>query len=113
MDKIIAVDFDGCLCENKYPEIGEEHTEVLNALRQEQANGAKLILWTCREDELLHDAVKWCDERGIHFDCLNDNLLQLKEKFGSNSRKICATEYWDDRAVRMPRDNNRGSGGLK
>jgi hypothetical protein len=102
MDRIIAVDFDGCLCENKYPEIGEEHTEVLETLRREKANGSKLILWTCREDEKLHEAVKWCDERGIHFDCLNNNLLSLSEKFGNNSRKVCATEYWDDRAVRMP-----------
>lgn len=102
MDRIIAVDFDGCLCENKYPEIGEEHTEVLDVLRRERENGSKLILWTCREGEKLHEAVKWCDERGIHFDCLNNNLLSLSEKFGSNSRKVCATEYWDDRAVQMP-----------
>ena len=102
MDRIIAIDFDGCLCENKYPEIGEEHTEVLDILRREQAHGSKLILWTCREGERLHEAVKWCNERGIHFDCLNNNLLSLSEKFENNSRKVCATEYWDDRAVQIP-----------
>ena len=31
-EQIIAVDFDGTLCENKWPEIGEPNTELIGYL---------------------------------------------------------------------------------
>lgn len=49
--KIIAVDFDGCLCENAWPDIGDDNPQVVRALLEEQKQGAKLILWTCRGRE--------------------------------------------------------------
>ena len=47
-NKIIAVDFDGTLCENRYPEIGKPNEKVINYLIKRQKEGDKLILWTCR-----------------------------------------------------------------
>lgn len=47
-NKIIAVDFDGTLCENQWPEIGEPKKEVITYLKERQTAGDKLILWTCR-----------------------------------------------------------------
>ncbi len=44
MSKVIAVDFDGCLCESKWPDIGEARQDVINELLRQQAEGAKLIL---------------------------------------------------------------------
>lgn len=97
--KIIAVDFDGCLCENRYPEIGKAYQGVINKLVELRRDGAKLILWTCRCGEWLDDAVRWCAEHGLEFDAVNDNLPENTEYFGNNSRKVYATEYWDDRNV--------------
>ena len=31
MRKAIAIDFDGCLCENAWPEIGAPHWDVIHA----------------------------------------------------------------------------------
>lgn len=62
-------------------------------------NGAGLILWTCREGELLSNAIKACAEWGLRFDAVNDSLPEWKEYFGSNCRKIGADEYWDDKAI--------------
>lgn len=98
-NKIIAVDFDGTLCENRWPEIGEPHTEVIEYLKARQAAGDKLILWTCRTDERLYDAVAWCSERGLQFDVVNRNLPETLEWMGGDSRKIFAHEYIDDRNV--------------
>lgn len=98
-DRVIAVDFDGTLCENKFPEIGNENKTVISELLLAQSEGAKLILWTCREGELLERALKWCYDRGLEFDAINDSLPEWKERFGNNPRKVGATEYWDDRAV--------------
>ena len=97
--KIIAVDFDGTLCENRWPEIGPANVEVVCRLKDEQENGAKVILWTCREGKLLMDAVWWCGNHGIHLDAVNENLPELIEEYGGDCRKISASEYWDDKAV--------------
>lgn len=96
---IIAVDFDGTLCKNEWPKIGEENTFVIRELRRRQKLGDKIILWTCRTGGLLEIAVDWCTERGLIFDAINDNLPEMKEKFGGDCRKIFANEYWDDRNV--------------
>jgi len=100
--KIIAVDFDGCLCTNKFPDIGEPIFETINRAKLEQASGARLILWTCRRDERLTAAVEWCKYLNLHFEAVNENLPDIIKTFGGDTRKIFATEYWDDRAVRMP-----------
>ncbi len=97
--KIIAVDFDGCLCEAKWPDIGAPRQQVINELIKQQADGAALILWTCREGEQLDAAIMWCLNHGLRFDAVNDNLESSKERYGSNSRKVWATEYWDDKNV--------------
>lgn len=99
MKKTIAVDFDGCLCESKWPDIGEARQQVINELLKQQADGAKLILWTCREGQQLQAAVMWCLNHGLKFDAINDNLEENKEYFGNNSRKVWASEYWDDKNV--------------
>lgn len=99
--KIIAVDFDGTLCENKWREIGEPKCAMISKLKKEQLAGAKLILWTCRVDKLLNDAVRWCLNKGLIFDAVNENLPEIVAQFGTDTRKIFANEYIDDRNV-MP-----------
>ena len=94
---IIAVDFDGTLCENKWPEIGIPYEELIEYLKKRQANGEKLILWTNRVGNQLDEAVKWSAEKGLVFDAVNENLPEIVEAFGVDSRKIFANEYIDDR----------------
>jgi len=65
--KIIAVDFDGTLCESAWPDIGKAHWGVINQLVKRQAEGDKIILWTCRTGKQLEEAVKWCTNHGIRF----------------------------------------------
>jgi hypothetical protein len=103
--KIIAVDFDGCLAEDCFPDIGPPIGETILALKAEQAQGARVILWTCRSGERLRAAVNWCRKHGIRLDAVNANLPELLALYGKDSRKIWATEYWDDRARRMPPTN--------
>lgn len=101
-DYVIAVDFDGCLCEDEWPEIGAPNIETIARIRAAKMAGCKIILWTCRVGELLERAVKWCAGQGIIFDAVNKNVPERLEFYGSDSRKISADEYWDDRAVKMP-----------
>ena len=87
---IIATDFDGTICENKYPEIGEPRNKTILYLKEKQKNGAKIVLWTCRVDELLDAAVKWCRNKGLIFDAVNENLPEVIAEFGGDTRKIFA-----------------------
>lgn len=43
-EQIIAVDFDGTLCENKWPEIGEPNTELIGYLIMMQKKKKQLAL---------------------------------------------------------------------
>lgn len=99
MRRAIAIDFDGCLCVNKYPEIGEPNWHVIEEAKRKKEAGAGLILWTCREDQELEAAVNACKEWGLTFDAVNRSLPEWIEKWGNNPRKIGASEYWDDKAV--------------
>lgn len=100
-NNIIAVDFDGTLCENKYPEIGEPNMELIDFLMSCQLNGDKVILWTCRNEEQTKAAVDWCSERGLVFDAVNENLPEIITEFGGDTRKIFANVYIDDRNVSL------------
>ncbi|MEY8515351.1 hypothetical protein AALC25_00215 [Lachnospiraceae bacterium 29-84] len=100
--KIIAVDFDGTLCEDKWPEIGEANDALITYLMRQRGTGIKLILWTCRAGERLEEAVRWCSAHGLYFDAVNENLPEVLEWMGGDSRKIFAHEYIDDRMSRCP-----------
>lgn len=92
----IAVDFDGTLCSDAFPDIGKPNQPLIDFLIQWQKEGYKVILWTCREDTLLGLAVDWCAEHGLHFDAVNENLPERISYYKNDSRKIGADYYIDD-----------------
>ena len=96
---IIAVDFDGTLCENAWPEIGEPKLEVIQVLIHAQEAGARLILWTNRVGTRLREAVDWSEAHGLTFDAVNENLPETLAKYTTNPRKVCADIYLDDKAT--------------
>ena len=121
--KIIAVDFDGTLCENKYPEIGEPVTgyyrgwkgdkyfscrfNFIKLLIALQEMGNKIILFTCRGGEQLEEAVSWCNNLfGLKFDAVNNDVEETLQRYAptielrnqlSATRKIYADVYIADR----------------
>ena len=102
---IYAVDFDGTLCESKQFGIGEPNIDLINHLIKKQKEGNKIILWTCREGQHLQDAIEWCKQYGLYFDAVNDNLEEMKEFIGHNTRKIRYDVLIDDKAKLKPKYN--------
>lgn len=102
LQPVLAVDFDGCLCVNAWPEVGAPLWPVIEAAKQRQREGWALVLWTCREGDALAAAVEACSGWGLSFDAVNASLPSWVEAFGNDSRKVGATEYWDDKAVCVP-----------
>lgn len=93
---IIAVDFDGTLVKNKFPEIGEINYFVWEAVQKAQEEGTKVILWTSRTGKVLDEALEFCARHGMKFDAVNDNIPEVKT-LGWDARKVFATMYIDDR----------------
>lgn len=96
---IIAVDFDGTLVEDNFPNIGETKWEIVHYIQHQQEHGSKIILWTCRQGKELIEAIAWCAEHGIDLDAVNEDLPETIEKYGQSSRKILADIYIDDHSV--------------
>ena len=96
----IAVDFDGTIVEDRYPEIGRERPFATQTLKMLIEDRHKLILWSVREGQQLDEAVEWCRERGVEFYAVNKDFPE--EDLSKNryfSRKIKADVWIDDRNI--------------
>lgn len=95
---IIAVDFDGTIVEDAYPNIGKPMIFAFETLKKLQEEGHRLILWTYRSGSKLEEAVKFCEDNGIHFYAVNKSFNE-EEYDKSISRKIHADFFIDDRNI--------------
>lgn len=97
---IVAIDFDGILCKNDFPAIGEPNYKVISCTRQLIDLGVEVILWTSRTDNELKEAVAWCDDYGLHFCAVNENapsnIKEYEAKYPNGTRKVYADYYIDD-----------------
>ena len=93
---IVAIDFDGTIVEDAYPDIGKPKLFAFETLQRLQEDGHRLILWTYRCGSKLDEAVSFCEARGISFYAVNKSFPE--EEFDANaSRKIYADIFIDDR----------------
>lgn len=99
--KTIAIDFDGVISHYtgwkgelsfEPPVAGAK--EALAGLRK---RGWVIIIFTTRSD--LNDVEKYLDEHQLTFDYINENPFRDKEN--TNSQKVVADIYLDDKAVRF------------
>jgi hydroxymethylpyrimidine pyrophosphatase-like HAD family hydrolase len=96
--KTIAVDFDGTIAEDKFPEIGKPKLFAFETLKKLQEDGYILILWTYRSGKHLDEAVEFCKQHGVEFYAVNKSYPE--EKYTENkSRKIMADIFIDDRNI--------------
>lgn len=95
---IIAVDFDGTIVEDAYPQIGSPKIFAFETLKELNKDGHRLILWTYRNGSKLQEAVDFCSKNGVEFYSVNKNYPE--ENFeGKVSRKIHADLFIDDRNI--------------
>lgn len=97
--KTIAVDFDGTIVKNAYPDIGKSMLFAFDTLKKLQQEGHLLILWTYRSGDKLNEAVTFCKENGLNFYAINKSYPEevMSQKI---SRKINADIFIDDRDIR-------------
>ena len=96
--RIIAMDFDGTIVENRWPDIGPLIPRAKRLLDRFVRSGGKVIIWTCREGESLKAAKQFLDSHKIPYHAINEHLPEQIEKYGNDPRKIGAQMYIDDMA---------------
>lgn len=102
MNKIIAVDFDGTLFTDEYPNVGEPIMTAINWCKHQKLLGNTLILWTCRSGRELDMAIEVCRDYDLHFDYVNCNTIENIIKYGKrDTRKIYADIYLDDKSINL------------
>jgi hypothetical protein len=107
MNLVIAVDYDGTLFTGSWDSVGEPIWPVIvQANRFCEHPRCEVILWTCREERLLAEAIKRCDEVGLRFDAVNMNtdetlkwnLFNFGRQGHTSGRKVYADLYVDDKS---------------
>lgn len=107
MKFIVALDYDGTLFEGSWRDHGDPIMPVVQqALRFCAHPDCDVILWTCREERLLVEAIERCEELGLKFNAVNTNTQEIfdwnQKNFGRQGgtagRKIYADLYVDDKA---------------
>lgn len=95
---ILAIDYDGTLDNAPYPEVGQLALWAKVVMQQLAKEGHTLIVWTCRENQPLQDALNFLRSQQVPFHYANQNDPWMVEAWGNDSRKIFANLYFDDRA---------------
>jgi len=93
----IIIDFDGVVCENKYPDFGKPKPGVREALEKIKAKGYKIIIHTVRT------ASYWQRDQFEQYILLNKYLEHNKIPFDYifQGDKPVGAYYIDDRAIRF------------
>lgn len=94
----IAIDFDGTIVEDRYPQIGRPRLFAFETLKRLQQDGHRLILWTCRQGAELEAAVSFCHAHGVDFYAVNCNDPEERPEHLAPRKLIC--DLWiDDRSL--------------
>lgn len=105
---IIAVDFDGVLCEDEFPGIGKADLVMIRYIKRLIESGHEVVLWTCRANAPLNKAVEWCKNRGLEFCAVNENApsnrIKYEGEYPDGTRKVYADYYIDDHSPKYKRE---------
>ena len=96
---VIAVDFDGTCVEHDYPAVGLDVEGAVKTLRDLNAKGHHIILYTMRSGTKLDAATNWFKRHNIALWGVNENPEQRE---WTSSPKVFADLYIDDSAVGCP-----------
>jgi len=98
-DFVVAIDFDGTIVEDNYPEIGKLLPQAKESIQEIKELGTTIVIWTCRMDDKAEQAKEFLTKNEIPFDYFNENTDERKRFYGNDSRKISADIYIDDRGA--------------
>jgi hypothetical protein len=97
---IIAIDFDGTIADiDKFPNIARIRPGAKKYINKLYSQGHHIIIWTCRSDISLTDAIRFLNEQGVWFHSVNEHHEGLVRAFNNDTRKVAADVYVDDKGL--------------
>ena len=94
---VISIDFDGVIVSNRYPSIGVLRNDTKETLDKWNNQGHTIVINTCRPGRYATEALQFLVENSIPFHYFNANPKHLIDKYGTDTRKISADIYFDDK----------------
>jgi len=104
---LVAIDFDECICAGGYPDIskGVLIPSTVEKMKDKvrKISTTVFILWTCRAHGTLYDAKMFVKKHNLPIYLFNEHHHSTFKwmKGATDTRKIYANEYWDDKGVYM------------
>lgn len=91
--QIIAVDFDGTLCTDCFPKIGQPNTALIELLKGLRRQERQIILWTCRCGNQLEEAVEWCRKWELEFGAVRESAGGYRKVRCRRKKDLCGCLY--------------------
>jgi guanylate kinase len=96
----LSFDFDNCVSIGTcYPRIGKLRPFAKEVIKKCYHLGHTVIINTCRTGEHAMECYHFLTERGIPYSYINENSHELIKRYGTDTRKISADLYFDDRST--------------
>lgn len=96
---IISLDFDGLICENRYPDVGNILPNAKEVIGYLHSRGHEIVINTCRNGHYAENAKAYLTNQGIKFNHFNENSPKLIKRYNGDTRKISSDCYFDDRNI--------------
>lgn len=96
---VIAIDFDGTIVEQKFPEIGALKRDAKIYINTLFKQGHHIIINTCRTNQHQKDVEKFLRDNEISYSYINENMPELIREYNEDCRKISADIYIDDKCL--------------
>ena len=103
---IIAIDFDGTIIQDKYPDIGNPYPGAIQAINELYDDGYCIIIDSCRARDKEDEMIDWLNRNGVKYCHCNENCRILIRRYSTDCRKISADIYIDDKSLFAPNMEN-------
>ena len=94
---ILAIDFDGTIVELDYPNIGKLRKNAVKYINKLYNENYLIIINSCRANKEEKEMKTFLKKNNIKFHFINENDPLRIEYFGTDTRKISANVYIDDK----------------
>ena len=99
---LLVIDFDGTIVDDEYPNIGIIKPNAKLVINRKFDNGHKIVIGSCRTGVMADRAFNFLLMSGIKFHTFNENLPEVIELYGTDTRKMSGDVYIDDKNLGRP-----------
>jgi len=96
---ILAIDFDGTVATDSFPEVGSLIKDADTVIRKFHEDGHDIIINTCRTGKYEGLAEYFLKKNNIPYHFINSNLPRVIDFYKQDCRKISADYYIDNRNI--------------